>query len=200
MFVFKIPMIAVHLRRLESVNCQLMQAPPHPRILPIHHTLTIHPLLLQLLRHRLQIQLQKVPDKLADIRIFVVSVQSLAALRAVDVDVHARVAVRAPANLCAAGDDVRKDPCGTGFGGFEGFDFVLGGVVDAEAVGEECLLDEVVFLVFGTGETRVCSGEELGGGGGVGKDFRVPEVLRVGCVELCSRNGNQYLEPPIMPG
>lgn len=66
-----------------------------------------------------------------------------------------------PANLCPARNDVCKDPGGgfVGFVIFDGCDFVIGNVVDAEALEEDGLTYVVFFLVCGAFIASVLSGE-----------------------------------------
>lgn len=66
-----------------------------------------------------------------------------------------------PANLCPARNDVCKDPGGgsVGFVIFDGRDFVIGDVVDAETFDEDGLTYVVFFLVGGAFIPSVLSGE-----------------------------------------
>jgi hypothetical protein len=161
--------------------------PPHLLPLNIQH-LKLLPLILQLLRDRLNINPQIIPQKRTNLRVLMVPRQRARRLPITRVDIHVSsgVPVRTPPGLAAARDHVcvrvERD-----FGVVEeGGDFRVGVVFDAEAGGDG-VLDEGGFCGEGgvVGEVLcVFEGEAFGGVGGVGEGTGVPEVLWVGGVEF----------------
>ena len=139
--------------RLSIQPLPLLRNLPHPpHLRPIRtQRLEILPLLPQLLRHRLHINLEIIPQKLAHFRILMITHQRLGLLRirAVDVDVRGGVAVGAPARLRAARDHVCVGVQGSQGRVGDGFDLLLGVVVDAQAGGDAVDDEDLLLLVRG---------------------------------------------------
>lgn len=126
--------------RLTIQSLPLLRQLPHPTNLraidALHHQPSA--LLPQLLRHSIDIDAEKVAQKVADLGVLVVTLQRAGSLgvRRVNIDVRGAVAVGRPAGLRAARDHV----CVLVEGGCGVFEqrgnFGVGVVVDAEAGGE----------------------------------------------------------------
>ena len=168
---------------------------PHPA--PKHHlllralTLTNShdiPAPPQLLRHRVNIHPQILPQKNTDLGVLHIPLQTPRHPRIARVDVHVRrrVPVRAPRVLAPFGDQVAEEPgCVDGRVRDDGVDFGIRNVVDAKVFRDGgvqvggCVAGREGGRRGGGQVARVVGREPFGGVGGIGEGGRVPAVLGV---------------------
>jgi hypothetical protein len=165
----------------------LLRQGAQPRLL-LPLSLKQHTLLLQLLRHRIDIHAQIIPQELADLGVLVVAHERGGALGvgSVDVDVCTAVAVGGPAGLAAAGERVGEAVLRFFRAVDESVDFGVGVVFDAEAGGEGGFdMGDLVVAGGRVGEEiLVGEGKVFSGVGGVGEYGGEPAVFGVGFVEF----------------
>jgi len=154
--------------RLAIQSLTLFRNAAHPadlRAINVQH-FEIPALIPQLLCHSLNVHAEVVPQEIADLCVFVVAGERGRGfgVGGVDVDVCGGVAVCAPSGLRAARHHVGVGvQCGQGRVG-DGFDFLFGVVVDAEAVDDAVDDEDLLLLVRRRGEKvrGVFDGEALG--------------------------------------
>lgn len=146
-------------------------------------------LLSQFFGHSFDIDIQVVPQKISDLGVLVVSLESARSfrIRGVDVYVGGAVAVSRPSRLRAARNHIGiLVECGCRVFDELG-DLVRGGVVDAQT-GSYGFADKFGSFVVGGVGLEVCrigESEVFGGVGCVGEGGRVPDIFGVFRVEFC---------------